>query len=193
MSSGGFTPTVAGHNTNLVGGGGSGGIGGWLSSLLSNPSALLAGGGLIADILKGSSNPPGYDQILGQAKDMGVQGKQLQGYLNSGTLPPGLQTSLNSARSDAEASVRSQYASRGMSGSSAEAQDLQGVANRTVSQGADMAMKLFSMGMTENEISAQLYGVIMQEQIQQDADLSSGIANMVGALASIAGPIAAVI
>lgn len=172
-------------------GGGGGGAASFLSGILKNPSALVAAGGLGLDVLRGSTNPPGYNQILSQAQQTGQQGAQMQKYLASGTLPPGLQTSLNTARADAEATIRSKYASMGMSGSSAEAQDLQNLHNRIVSQGADMALKLWQQGLDATQISSQLYQTIMNEQIAQDQALSQGITNMVTALAGMSRPLVA--
>ena len=170
---------------------GGGGLFGSLGGILSNPATLLAGGGLVADVLRGNSNPPGYQQILDAANRTSSQANTMQGYLSSGTLPPGLQTSLDTARADAEAAVRSRYAQMGMSGSSAEAQDIQNLHNRIVSQGADMAMQLYQQGLSETQISTQLYQIIMNEQIAQDNALSSGITNMVTALAGLGKPLVA--
>jgi hypothetical protein len=177
-------------NPNLTPAAG-GGAGSFLSGVMKNPAALLAGGGLALDVLRGNQNPPGYAQIQSQAEQAAQQGKQMQGYLTSGTLPPGLQTSLDTARENAEATIRSQYAARGMSGSSAELQDIQNLHNRIVSQGSDMALQLFQQGLSETEISTRLYEVIMNQQIAQDQALSQGITNMVTALAGMSRPLAA--
>ena len=190
VSSDGFTPTVAGGAAG-AGLAPAAGAGSFLSSALKNPATLLAGGGLALDVLRGNQNPPGYNQILSQAEQTGKSGNQMQSYLASGQLPPGLQTSLDSARESAAATIRSSYASRGMSGSSAEAQDLQNLNNRIVSQGADMALQLFQQGLSETQISSQLYQIIMNEAIQQDQSLSQGIASMVTALASMSRPLTA--
>ena len=174
-----LTPAAAASPLSILGG------------ALSSPAALVAGGGLALDVLRGNQNPPGYNQILTQANQANQQSQQLQSYLSSGQLPPGLQTSLDSARADAEASIKSRYANMGMSGSSAEAQDIQNMHSRIVSQGADMAMQLFQQGVSEQAISSRLYETIMQEQIAQDQQLSSGITNMVTALAAMSRPLAA--
>ena len=194
MSNGGLlVPTVSGGaaGAGLAPPAAGGGFLSSLSGIASNPAALLAGGGLALDVLRGNQNPTGYNQILQQAGAAGKQGQDLQQYLTTGTLPPGLQTSLNSAAADAEATIRSSYANRGMSGSSAEAQDIQNLHNRIVSQGADMALKLFQQGLSETQISSRLYQIIMNEAIAQDQQLSQGISSMVTALAAMSKPLAA--
>jgi hypothetical protein len=156
---------------------------GGLTSLASNPGVLLAGGLVGLDALRANKKPPGETALLGEAATAQAQAAQLQSYQSTGTLPPGIQTQLQSANDAAAATIRSQYAARGMSGSSAEQQDLQALSERTVGQGAQIASQLFSEGLNEAQFSARLYEIIMNQATQQDSGLSSAIANLSGSLA----------
>lgn len=129
------------------------------------------------------SSIPGYSQIQGEAGQLSAQGAQLQSYLNSGTLPPGVKTSLDQASASAKAAIKSQYASSGQSGSSAEAADLANVDNTMASQGASIALNLLNSGVQESQLSAQLYGSLMNTALSQDQQLSSAIGNLAGAAA----------
>ncbi len=113
---------------------------------------------------------------------MAQQGNQLQGYLTSGTLPPGIQAGLNQARDAAIATVKSQFAARGQSGSSAEADAISNININVVSNGANIATQLLNQGISESEFSSQIYANLMQTSIQQDQNLSNSIANFAGAL-----------
>ena len=86
-------------------------------------------------------------------------------------------------RSSAEAAIRSQYAARGESGSSAEAADLANVQNTIVSQGASIATNLLQQGVNEAGLASQLYGQIMNYSLQSDAQLSGALATLAAASA----------
>lgn len=145
-------------------------------SAVSSPSALLAGGGLVLDAAKATKLASGEAALKQQASQLSQQGQALGGYLQSGTLPPGLQQGITQATNAAKATIRSQYASRGMSGSSAEQQELQAVDERAQAQGAQQALQLLQMGVSETGMASGLYQALMGQSLQQDKDLSSSIA-----------------
>lgn len=151
--------------------------------ITSNPGTVLGAAGLGLDALKQQTPMKGTNQINQIADQERQQGAQLQSYLNSGTLPAGLQQSLNQATESAKATIRSQYASRGMSGSSAEQQDLQAVDQRAQAQGAEQAMQLMQTGIGETGMSAQLYQSLLNGNLEQDKDLGSAIAGFASASA----------
>jgi hypothetical protein len=190
-SAGGAISQLGSSATNTVGGAaqpkGAGDIGGalgkGLTSLASNPGLLLAGGLLGLDALQSQKKPLGQTPLIGAAAGETAQAAQLQSYLSTGTLPPGIQTQLSSANEAAAATIRSQYASRGMSGSSAEAQDLASLNERTVGQGSQIALSLFNTGLTEAQMANSIYAQLMQTSINQDNQLSGAIANFAGSLA----------
>lgn len=151
-----------------------------------NANWLLPAATIGYDALKsgqGLGGVPGYNQLNSQAGALGAQSAQLQSYLSNGTLPPGVQTSLDQAGKAAMATIKSQYASRGMSGSSAEAQDLANVHNTIASQGADIATKLLQTGISEAGLSSQLYEQILNSNLQSDNQLGQALGTLAGAAA----------
>jgi hypothetical protein len=118
------------------------------------------------------------------------EGRILENYLNTGTLPPGIQQGLTSAANAATASIRAQHASRGTSGSSAEAQDIQSAQDRAVSAGQSIALQLLQQGATmtgmavnTESLAANLYSEIMRESLAQDHQLGAAIGNFASAMA----------
>ena len=152
------------------------------NSLLKYAPLALTGAGLLYDIGQANKKPEFQGNLSAAAAQEAAQGQQLQGYLASGTLPPGVQAGLDQAHQAAAATIRSQYASRGQSGSSAEAQDLANLNASVVSQGATIATNLLAQGISESEFSSQIYANLMQSSIEQDQQLSNSIAQFAGAL-----------
>lgn len=155
-------------------------------SALTSPSSLIAGGGLALDAAKqaglvGNNVPKGQNQVENIAAQENQQGQQLQGYLQSGTLPPGLQQTLNQATEAAKASIRSKYAASGSSGSSAEQQELAAVDSNAQGQGSQLALQLLNTGINETGMASQLYQQLMNNSISQDNQLGSSIANFASA------------
>lgn len=141
--------------------------------------------------LKGNSAGPNEAALAAQAAHYRAQGGQMENYLLSGTLPPGLQGTLNSAGDSATAAIRSGYASRGMSGSSAEAQDIANEQARLVSQGSQLAEGLFKQGLSESGMADGIYTSLMQSETQRDTQLGSAISGFGQALALMGQPVSA--
>lgn len=154
-----------------------------LTALGKNSNILIPGAGLAFNAIQGNQQPKGYDQLVNTAGNLATQSQQLQSYLASGTLPPGLQQSLDQATKSAKASIRSQYASRGMSGSSAEAQDLANVDAQMQAQGASLAMNLLQQGVNESQLSSQIYDNIMKTQMSEDQNIGAAVTNFATAAA----------
>jgi trimeric autotransporter adhesin len=176
-------PTTTGINTPAAGAtaGGSSLIPGISNSSLATLG--LSGALLGYDALRGNEVPKGENAVSSTASQLGTQATQLESYLTSGTLPPGVQTALNQAAQSASAAIRSQYASLGMSGSSAEYTDLANVQNTIAAQGASIATNLLSQGVSEAGLASQLYGQIMQTSLAQDNQLSSALATLAASAA----------
>ena len=153
------------------------------SYLAKNPTAILSALGMAANLAKGNQTPKFSPELQAQAAALQAQGAQLQGYLTSGTLPPGIGSALQGAHDSAAAAIRSRYANTGMSGSSAEMQDLNNLAQTTVSQGADIANKLLQTGVSEQQFASGLYQNLMATAMQQDTNMSNAISNFTNALA----------
>jgi hypothetical protein len=154
------------------------GISGWLDRNRWAPGAALIG----LDAIKGNQALPGQKALEASAAQMAGQGAQLESYLRSGTLPPGLDAGLKEATAAAEASIRSTYAAAGDSGSSAEMQDIAAVRERAQAQGAQMAISLLQQGVSETNMADQLYMQLMGEALQQDQALGTSIANFAASL-----------
>lgn len=145
------------------------------SAVGANAAPLAAGGGLVADALMNKKALPGQKELSDEAGSLAAQGKSLQQYLQTGTLPPGLQGAFDEASNQAVAAIRSQYAAHGMSGSSAEEDAISQVHQNVAAQGAQMALQLLQTGVSESEGAAQLYQSIMTNALSQDENLGSAI------------------
>lgn len=192
----GITPPTQG--TNPIGAGGVGaGTGG--GSIFSNPlgtienafnknpvGATLAGGGLLYNLISGS-NVSGLSALKGEAQGLEGQGAQLASYLNSGSLPPTLQASLDQAKNSAKAQIKSYYASQGMTGSSSELSALQQVDMNAVAQIGQIGSQLLTQGINESQISAQLLEGIVGINQKQQQSTGTSIANLAAALSSGSG------
>ena len=154
--------------------------GDWLAN---NPMSVLSGAGMAYNLMKGQQPPRYSAELQAQSAALQAQGAQLQGYLTSGTLPPGIGSALSGAHDSAAAAIRSRYANMGMAGSSAEMQDLNNLAQTTVSQGADIANKLLATGVSEQQFASGLYQNLMATSMQQDTNMSKAISDFTGALA----------
>ncbi len=183
-------PTISqgggGILSSLFGGGGgtsaTAGAGG--GGLLSGFGArdLLAAAPLALDALRGNQAYKGENQLSQSAAQLSAQGAQLQSYIQTGTLPPGAQAAINQAVAASQASIRSQYASMGGSGSSAEAQDLANAQAAGVAQATQTAQSLLSTGIQQSQLSDQLYQDIMNQSMQEDQDLSGAFGTFASAL-----------
>ena len=176
---------TAGLDANAAAGGeGLSGIAGKAGDYLAkNPTAILSALGMAANMMKGQQQPKYSADLARQAAELNARGAQLQGYLTSGTLPPGIGSALSGAHNSATASIRSRYANMGMSGSSAEMQDLNNLAQTTVSQGADIANKLLATGVNQQQFASGLYQNLMATSMQQDTNMSNAIAGFTNAMA----------
>ena len=185
-----ITPTTdalsgAGGTSNLVKGAtGAGGEGFNIGSFLKDYGSLgLAGAGLAYNMLKGNQKPEFQSNVENAATQLQAQGAQLEGYLTSGTLPPGMDAALQSAHNAAAAAIRSRYANMGMSGSSAEMNDLSNLAYTTVSQGANIASQLMQTGVNEQQFASGLYQNLMAQSVAQDTAMSNAMAGFTNAMA----------
>jgi len=151
------------------------------SVIAKNPGALLAGGGLLYNLLR-NNNIPGQGELNAQAGQLSAQGAQLSSYLQKGTLPPGVQTSIQTATKAAQAAVRSKYASMGMSGSTAELQEINAVNEAAVSQGVQIAENLLNTGIQESGLAAGIYENLIKINQAQSQATGSAIANFASAL-----------
>lgn len=143
--------------------------------------AAVAGGGLITNIARGS-NLQGQSQLTGLAAQTAQQSAIMENYLNTGTLPPGVQTAVNNATAGAKAAIRSKYAASGLSGSSMEQQELSQVDLNAAAAGSQVAINLYSQGLDDAKISEGIYNTLLSTDVKQQELTSNAIANMAAAL-----------
>lgn len=169
----------------------SAGGGSSFSKFFSNPMNDLIVGSLGIDLLKGNQQSPYEKTLSGIAGQDAQQGAMLENYALSGTLPPGLQAGLTGATDAAKAATENFYATRGMSGSSAAAEDLGALQMREQAQAGQIAQQLFQSGLSESQLATGIYENLVNTQIQQDNEFSQAVGNLAAAFARSAAPIAA--
>lgn len=165
----------------LGGGGGTGGGSGLLGPLVS-------AGGIGLDLLKGTTPLKNQNALAGEAQQLQTQGQQLESYLQTGNLPPGVSQALKSAADSAKAQIRSQYAAMG-GDTSAMQQDLANVDQVTATQGAQIATNLLNQGVSETGLSEQIYGQLLNLTLSQNNALGSAVGNLATAIAGGGRPI----
>jgi hypothetical protein len=154
------------------------GIGGFLK----DNSWLVPAAALAFESTKANAPLPNQSQLQADANQLNASAKQLENYLSTGTLPPGLQAGITQASASAKAAIRSQYAAIGNSGSSAEAQDLAAVDSRADTQGSQIALSLLQQGVSQQGMADQLYMDLMNTALSQDQALGNAIGTFASSL-----------
>jgi hypothetical protein len=157
-------------------------------SWLSSPTGKLAGVGVaglgLAKNLLSSNTIPGESNIQSLASSSQTQGALLQQYLQNGTLPPAVQTSVNAATQDGITAIKAKYAQMGVApNSQAEVQDIARLQQNAVIQGATLADQLLQQGISESQLSGQLYNDLVTTNTAQNNQTNSAIGNLASALA----------
>lgn len=162
-----------------------------LKSLSSNPLGVLAtAGGLGASLMKnkGPQQYPGYNQIASNAAGLQTTGQELMKPLTENApLPAGGQQAIDQALNSAMATIRSNYAAMGMTGSSEEAKAIASARQSAATQKFQMANALAQEGLQTIGASSGLYNNIMQTNMQSDQNLTAAISRMASALAGGSG------
>ena len=141
-----------------------------------NPSAVLGALGTGYELMN-QGNIPGMKQLQSVANEQNRNSRELMSYVNSGQLPPGFQASMDQAKQAAKAQVRSKYASMGMSGSTAEAQDIANVDVNAVAAQAQAAAQLLQSGIQEGNVASDLLARIVGINQQEDQLTGAAISN----------------
>ena len=158
-----------------------------LKALGANAGPLVAGAGLLENLTANNSNLTGLPELKSIAGSLENTGANLASYVQNGTLPPGAQAGLDQAKNAAAAAIRSKYASMGMSGSTAEVQDLNNLTLQTEAQQFQIADSLLKTGLDATNISAQTYGQLLSFDQKQSADTGAAIASLAAALSGGGG------
>jgi hypothetical protein len=162
------------------------------NSVSKNPlGAAVAGGGLLKSLLMPAASGSEVKAITSEANALGAQGSQLASYLQTGTLPPGMQAQVTQATQAAITSAVSRTASQGgdvtknADGSyrnSTLQQEVDQINMNAITEQAQLAENLLTTGINETGLSSQLYQAITGIQGQQNAQTGTAIANLATAL-----------
>lgn len=167
-------------------------------SVSSNPLSFLGAAGMAYNAYNANQamkDIPSLSQIAPQlrqqAASLNAQGQQLASYLTSGSLPPGLQASLDQATKSAKATIISNFASRGMSTdptkNSALASELAAVDAQAVVSTAQIGQNLMQTGINETQLSSGLYTTLANIDNAAQQRIQQSIANFAAALAPSKG------
>lgn len=193
----GATPEAAG--TGAADAAGSGGIwdsitgaagkvGGALGDqLMKNPLGIGAATlGLGMNLAKGQKDSPELSALRNQAGVLNAQGQQLASYLQSGTLPPGLQASVKQAADAAKARIIANHAHNGMSTdpsqNSALAQELAAADQNAIVVTAQLGQQLLTTGINEVGLSEKIYEQLVSLDRAQSQRTGQAIAQFAAAL-----------
>lgn len=160
---------------------------GVISGLTGDPLRLAASGaGLAFNMLKGNKDPEGLAELREAAGNLKSTGNILQQYLTTGTLPPGMQASVDAATKAAKASIIQRHAARGLptdpAKNSALQQELAQLEQNAIITGATLGDKLMAQGLSASGLSSQLYQAIMNLDRDRSKQTSQAIANFAAAL-----------
>ena len=178
-----------------------GGGGGWFSSLnstlgpiVNSPVAKTLGllgsvAGVGSSLLKANeANPiPGESNISNLAGSLAAQGTTLSNYLNTGTLPTGVQAGLNQATQSAIAATKGQYASMGLSGSTMEQQAINEIQQNAITQTGSIEQGLLSTGANLSGMAGQLYNSLVSTNTALNTQTMQALGNLASALGSSTG------
>jgi hypothetical protein len=157
-------------------------------SLIKNPLGIALGAGGLGVAMAGNKNPLNTREGVAlehQAYQLNDQGKMLQSYLTTGTLPPALQTQLTQATQAAKATIISRYAQQGLptdpSKNSTLAQELAQVDTNAIAATAKIGQDLLTTGISETGLSSNIYNMLLGINQTQTANFAKSIANFASA------------
>jgi hypothetical protein len=188
-SVGAQTPSVgAGGSGNFLDNLGLGKIGeGAMKSITSNPLGIgLGAAGLGYNIMQGQKLSDAQKALTSQAADLSGQGAQMRSYLASGTLPAGLQASVDKAVSAAKANAIANAAAQGLptdpTRNTALATTLADIDAKAPALIAQLGEQLMTTGVQESGLSSQLYSTLAQIDQTQTTNMGKAIANFAAAM-----------
>lgn len=159
---------------------------GAVNQIAKNPLGVAGGLGALGVGLLGNKKPAGTNQLGAIASQQGAQGAQLQKYLTSGTLPAGMQASVDAATKAAKQKIVSNYAARGLptdpTKNSSLAAELAGVDQNAIITTAQLGQQLLNTGLSETQLSADVYNKLVGIDQTQQAQISQAIANFARAV-----------
>jgi hypothetical protein len=148
-----------------------------------NPLALAGMGIMGVDMLMGNKPLPAQGQLQSLAGSNAASAASLESFVQTGKLPPGMQTAVDLTMKSEEASIRSRMAHMGLSGSTQEAQMIAGAKERATASVANIAKDLFAQGVQLSGISGQELAALLQAQMTQEAGFQNALGRFAGGLA----------
>ena len=178
------TPTTTTASPAAIGPqlGSSGGVLGTGMTGMQAGALGIGGAGLLYNMMQKNS-VPGEKALTTEANTLGSEATQLQNYVATGTLPPGVNTVLQQVQQGMTQQIKARYASLGMSGSTAEQQDLNNATLQVQSQGATEALNLMNQGVSMANLSSNLLQSLMSTNVQQNNQTVQSIGQLAAALA----------
>ena len=160
---------------------------GAINSITKNPLGVGAGvAGLGYSMMQGQKQSDAVKALTAQAGDLSGQGAQLRSYLSSGTLPPGLQASVDKAIADAKSHAISNAAAQGLptdpTQNTALAQSLAAIDQQVPILTAQLGQQLMTTGVQESGLSSQLYTSLAGIDQAQTTAMGRAIANFAAAM-----------
>ena len=158
---------------------------------IKNPLGAAVGAAGLGYAALENKAPKFSPQLEAQAASLNANGQQLMSYLQSGSLPPGLQASLTQATSAAKAKIISNFAAQGLntdpSQNSALASELAAVDQQALISTAQIGQQLMQSGITESGLSSDLYKTLANIDQTQTANIGKAIANFASSLSGGGG------
>lgn len=139
--------------------------------------AAVGGAGIGYEALRGTPSIPNLNNLTTAAGAAEAQSQTLIGAEQSGQLPPGAAAGVKQGLDSAVASIRGQFASQGLSGSSMEADAIAQAQEAASSQSFQIASTMAQQGISLAGLPASIYGEIMNATLQNDNDFSNAIVN----------------
>lgn len=160
------------------------------SAITANPLQSagigIAGAGLGMNILNGSKDSAERKALGTSAAGLNAQGQTLMQYLQSGTLPPGLQMQVQKASDAAKARIVQNHAQNGMptdpSQNSALAQELNNVEQQAMIETAKIGQQLLTTGINETGLADDLFAKLIGIDKAQAQSTGLAISNFAAAL-----------
>lgn len=149
---------------------------------------LVGGGAIIKDLASAGQLPKGSNQLLSEA---GTQAGLAKSYAaqaegeGQGILPAGAQALVQQNLDANVAAIKTKYAGLGMSGSSAETQDINAARNQALAQTFAIGQSLAQSGLQEvtssSGLEANILNQIMNAETAQNTQLGDALASFAGA------------
>lgn len=164
--------------------------GNFLQGVLQNPKLLGETGLLGAELLNANRTPPGeaaLKDLAGQQARFAQNQSEIAQAEEQGLLPAGAQNMFQGLLNANEAAIRAKYAQMGMTGSSAEMQDLAASRDQIMSmmfqQGQQMAAQGYTNVNQATGYESALLKQILDSETAQGTQLGQALATFAGAAA----------